>query len=132
MTNRGGPMKLLAALALSLVVATGSSAPASAKAAAGRQDKPAPKLQYKVFTASGPGFLVNSTLIYGEKEAVLIDGMFLLSDAAKVAEAVKAMKLRLTTVFVTHAHPDHYFGMPAIRKVFPDAKLVAFKPVVEE
>jgi glyoxylase-like metal-dependent hydrolase (beta-lactamase superfamily II) len=38
----------------------------------------------------------------------------------------------LTTVFVTHAHPDHYFGFPAIKEKFPSARLVALPSTVSE
>jgi glyoxylase-like metal-dependent hydrolase (beta-lactamase superfamily II) len=38
----------------------------------------------------------------------------------------------LKTVFITHAHPDHYFGLEIIRKHFPNAKVVSTADVVQE
>ncbi len=32
---------------------------------------------------------------------------------------------RLTTIYVTHAHPDHYFGVGTIAGAFPQARVVA-------
>ena len=89
-------------------------------------------LQVTVFTASPEGFLVNSTLVSGEKQAVLVDADFTLPDARKVAEAVKASGKDLTTIYVTHWHPDHYFGAQAILDAFPKAKLVALPAAVKE
>jgi glyoxylase-like metal-dependent hydrolase (beta-lactamase superfamily II) len=91
-----------------------------------------PELKLQVLTGSPEGFLVTSTLVTGEKSAVLIDAQFTLADARKVAEAVKATNKALTAVYVTHWHPDHYFGFPAIKEVFPDAKLVALPDTVAE
>jgi glyoxylase-like metal-dependent hydrolase (beta-lactamase superfamily II) len=92
----------------------------------------APKLALEVITGSPEGFLVNSALVTGEKDAVLIDAQFTLADAKKVVDAVKASGKHLTTVYVTHWHPDHYFGFVALKEAFPDAKLVALPATVTE
>ena len=89
-------------------------------------------LQITVFTSSPEGFLVNSTLVSGDKDAVLIDADFTLADARKVAEGIKASGKNLTTVYVTHYHPDHYFGAQAVRDAFPKAKLVALPSTVAD
>jgi glyoxylase-like metal-dependent hydrolase (beta-lactamase superfamily II) len=89
-------------------------------------------LAVKVVTGSEDGFLVNSTLVSGDRDAVLIDAQFTLPDAERVAEAVKASGKNLTTVYVTHAHPDHYFGFPAIKASFPGARLVALPATITE
>lgn len=91
-----------------------------------------PKLSLEVVTGTPEGFLVTSTLVSGEKEAVLIDAQFTLADAKTVAERVKASNKTLTTVYVTHGHPDHYFGFVALKEAFPDAKLVALPSTVAE
>ena len=93
---------------------------------------PAPKLQLQVITGSPEGFLVNSTLVSGDKEAVLIDAELTLADGKRVADAVTASKKTLTTVFVTHFHPDHYFGFVSVKEAFPNVKLVALPATVEE
>src|SRR5687767_14659555 len=51
---------------------------------------PVEKLKLQVITASPEGFLVNSALLTGEKDALLIDAQFTLADAKKVVEAVRA------------------------------------------
>ena len=91
-----------------------------------------PPLTLQVLTGSPEGFLVNSTLISGQKQAILIDAQFTLADGKKVADAIKASGKTLTTVYVTHSHPDHYFGFPAVKEAFPNAKLVALPATVAE
>jgi glyoxylase-like metal-dependent hydrolase (beta-lactamase superfamily II) len=95
-------------------------------------EPPKPKLSLEVLTGTPEGFLVTSTLISGEKEAVLIDAQFTLPDAKAVAEKVKASDKQLTTVYVTHSHPDHYFGFAALKEAFPEVKLVALPSTVAE
>lgn len=89
-------------------------------------------LTVKVFTASPQGFAVTSTLIAGEKEAILVDGQFQLSDAHRVAAAVLESGKKLTTIYVTHGHPDHYMGIAVLRQAFPSARVVALPAAVKE
>jgi glyoxylase-like metal-dependent hydrolase (beta-lactamase superfamily II) len=89
------------------------------------------KLHLQVFTSPPDGISVNSTLIYGDKDAILIDAQFRLSDAHRVVAAIIESKKNLTTVYVTHPHPDHYFGLVVIRQAFPNAKFVALPRVVD-
>ena len=90
------------------------------------------KLQTKVFTASQPGFCVNSTLVYGQKDAILIDAQFTLTDARHLVDTIRKTGRNLTTVYVTHFHPDHYFGLVEIKRAFPNAKMVALPRTVKE
>jgi glyoxylase-like metal-dependent hydrolase (beta-lactamase superfamily II) len=92
----------------------------------------APKLTVRVVTGSPEGFLVNSTVIEGKTDAIVIDSQFTLADGKKLAEAVLATKKNLTFVYVTHYHPDHYFGFVALKEAFPNAKLVALPAVVAD
>jgi glyoxylase-like metal-dependent hydrolase (beta-lactamase superfamily II) len=83
------------------------------------------KLHLRVFTSGPSGFSVNSTLIYGDKDAILIDTQFVMSEAYRVAAMILESKKNLTTVYITHPHPDHYFGMAALKQAFPNARFVA-------
>jgi glyoxylase-like metal-dependent hydrolase (beta-lactamase superfamily II) len=91
----------------------------------------ASQLHLQVITSPPEGIAVNSTLVYGDKDAILIDTQFRLSDAHRVVAAILESKKNLTTVYVTHPHPDHYFGLVAIRQAFPNAKFVALPKVVD-
>jgi glyoxylase-like metal-dependent hydrolase (beta-lactamase superfamily II) len=88
------------------------------------------RLQLEVYTSATAGFSVNSVIIYGEHEAVLVDPQFLLSEAHRVAALILESGKKLTTVYTTHAHPDHYFGIAVLRQAFPDARFVALPAVV--
>lgn len=87
---------------------------------------------YKVFVGSPAGFNVTSTLIEGEKDAVLIDAQFTLADTHRLVAMILESKKNLTTVYVTHAHPDHYWGLVVIKQAFPNAKLVALPDTVKD
>lgn len=92
---------------------------------------PPPHLHLQVYTSPPDGISVNSTLVYGDKDAILIDAQFRLSDAHRVAAMILESKKNLTIVYVTHPHPDHYFGLVVLRQAFPNAKFVALPKVVD-
>jgi glyoxylase-like metal-dependent hydrolase (beta-lactamase superfamily II) len=73
-----------------------------------------------------------STLIYGPKEAVLVDAQYMLSDVAEVAARIEASGRTLTTIYITHAHADHYFGLEWLADRFPAARAVALPAVVDD
>ena len=119
--------KLTATFAASLAgtLATAAvAAPATAHAE--------PVLTTTVFTGSPAGFLADSTLVAGDKDAILIDAQFDLADAHRLAALILDSKKNLTTVYITHFHPDHYFGLAVLQQAFPKAKLVALPATVDE
>src|ERR1700676_4595342 len=59
------------------------------------------------------------TLISGEKDAVLVD-VFLTIDASKqLVDWVAASGKSLTTIYITHAHGDPFFGLQPVLDRFP-------------
>jgi glyoxylase-like metal-dependent hydrolase (beta-lactamase superfamily II) len=64
---------------------------------------------------------ITSTLIYGDNDAVLVDPPLTVPQATAVADWVAASGRRLTAVYSTHGHGDHWFGMSTIRERFPTA-----------
>jgi glyoxylase-like metal-dependent hydrolase (beta-lactamase superfamily II) len=85
----------------------------------------------KVHTGRGQvGYDVNSTMIIGERDMLVIDPQFSLSEAHKLAAAILESKKRLVTIYSTHAHPDHLFGLAVLKQAFPDAKIVALPATV--
>lgn len=83
----------------------------------------------KVFFSDEKGFEVASVIVTGKTDAVLIDAQWTLSNAHRVIAEVLETGKRLTAVYVTHAHPDHYFGLGYIAEAFPEAKITALPSV---
>jgi len=83
----------------------------------------------KVFFSDEKGFEVASVIVTGETDAVLIDAQWTLSNAHRVVAEVQETGKNLITVYVTHAHPDHYFGLGPIADAFPQARVVALPSV---
>jgi glyoxylase-like metal-dependent hydrolase (beta-lactamase superfamily II) len=85
----------------------------------------------KVHTGRGQvGYDVNSTMIIGEREMLVVDPQFSLSEAHKLAAAILETGKRLAAVYSTHAHPDHLFGLAVLKQAFPEAKIVALPATV--
>src|SRR5258705_1687871 len=65
------------------------------------------------------------TLIYGERDSVLVDTFLTEQHAKELVDWVVESGKNLTTIYVTHAHGDHYFGLKLLLDRFPNAKAVA-------
>ena len=89
-------------------------------------------LRYRIFLHSYLGFNSNSTLLYGEKDAILVDASQLLSDSYKMAGEILKMRVNLTHIYVSHFHPDHHFGLQVLHFAFPEAKIVALPASVKD
>jgi glyoxylase-like metal-dependent hydrolase (beta-lactamase superfamily II) len=82
-------------------------------------------LSTKVFFSDEKGFEVASVIVMGENDAVLIDAQWTLSNAHRLIAEVAETGKHLKTIYVTHAHPDHYFGLGVIAEAFPSARIIA-------
>jgi glyoxylase-like metal-dependent hydrolase (beta-lactamase superfamily II) len=89
-------------------------------------------LNVKVYNAAGSSFNVNSTLVYGEKEAMVIDAGFTRADALRIAANVLDSGKQLTTIYVSQADPDYYFGVETLKEIFPQADVVSTPAVLEK
>ena len=89
------------------------------------------KFTLKVHTGRGQtGYDVNSTLIIGQRDILLIDPQFSLSEAHKLAAEILETQKNLATIYTTHAHPDHLFGLAVLKQAFPNAKIVALPATI--
>ena len=89
-------------------------------------------LSVKVYNADGNSFNVNSTLVYGEKEAMVIDAGFTRADALRIAANVLDSGKQLKTIYVSQADPDYYFGVETLKEIFPQADVVTTPAVLEK
>jgi glyoxylase-like metal-dependent hydrolase (beta-lactamase superfamily II) len=132
--NRRDMMKLA-----SLVVL-----PVMPEAALANSDSETPPLRYQVFTVTRPGlnrdvppgkeslmWVANSsTLIHGERDAVLVDTFLTVEQSNGLADAIVASGKTLKAIYITHAHGDHFFGIRVLQDRFPNAKALATPEVV--
>ncbi|HEV7707467.1 MAG TPA: MBL fold metallo-hydrolase [Asanoa sp.] len=72
--------------------------------------------EYRIhtYTAAEAGLFVNSYLVESAEGVVLVDANLLLSDVRALAARIAALHKPLLGVFVTHAHPDHFNGLPIL------------------
>src|SRR5712692_2049946 len=74
---------------------------------------------------------ISSTLISGERDAVLVDTPITVEQARALANWVAASGKNLTTIYATHGHGDHFFGASTVLERFPDARFVARPEVIK-
>jgi len=86
-------------------------------------------LATKTFFSDESGFEVASVIVTGKTDAALIDAQWTLSNAHRVIAEVLETGKYLKTIYITHAHPDHYFGLGTIAEAFPEARVVAIPSV---
>jgi glyoxylase-like metal-dependent hydrolase (beta-lactamase superfamily II) len=72
-----------------------------------------------------------ATLIYGAKDAVLVDAYMTVKQANTLADWVAGKGKNLTTIYITHGHGDHWFGVGTLLERFPNTKVVATPDTVK-
>jgi glyoxylase-like metal-dependent hydrolase (beta-lactamase superfamily II) len=97
-------------------------------------------LSVNVFTAPGKAMVgerpkpfgealgfdpITSTLIFGEHDAVLVDAMCTVAEAEALADWVALHNRNLETIYITHAHFDHFYGLSILLDRFPGARAIA-------
>ncbi|WP_329362946.1 MBL fold metallo-hydrolase [Streptomyces sp. NBC_01483] len=73
---------------------------------------------------------IASTLIYGERDAILVDAPHTEDKAREVADWVAASGKNLLAMYATHGHGDRWFGFAEVAKRFPDAQILGTKGTV--
>ena len=96
-------------------------------------------LRLEVFTSPAPALRgglgtfspVTSTLILGERDAVLVDTQFTGAQVEALGDLVEASGRTLRAIYITHGHVDHYFGLGRLLARFPEARPVATRAVAD-
>ena len=76
-------------------------------------------------------FPVTSVLVSGQKDAILVDAQFGKGQAEQLVQKIRASGKHLTTIYISHGDPDYYFGLDTVTTAFPDAKVLAPRPVID-
>src|SRR5438552_11211568 len=74
---------------------------------------------------------ISSTLISGERDAVLVDTPITVEQSRALANWIAASDKNLTTIYATHGHGDHFFGTSTVLERFPGARFVARPEVIK-
>jgi glyoxylase-like metal-dependent hydrolase (beta-lactamase superfamily II) len=64
---------------------------------------------------------IASTLIYGDRDAVLVDPAFTYEQVSRIGDWIEHSGKHLTAVYATHGHGDHWFGTDLLLQRFPGA-----------
>src|SRR6516162_8762956 len=67
----------------------------------------------------------SATLIYSDQDAVLVDTYTSIEQNAELVQWVRSFGKRLTYIYITHGHGDHFFGIGQLQEAFPEARAVA-------
>lgn len=73
----------------------------------------------------------SSTLISGERDAILVDTFLTAEQSQLLLDWVSASGKNLVAIYVTHGHGDHFFGLAPLLERFPGARAVALPEVVK-
>jgi glyoxylase-like metal-dependent hydrolase (beta-lactamase superfamily II) len=74
---------------------------------------------------------ITSTLIFGEHDAVLVDAMGTVAEAEALADWIALHNRNLQTIYITHGHFDHSYGLSVLLDRFPGARAIATPKTVE-
>jgi len=85
----------------------------------------------KVFTSPDDQFWTNSVIIEGSHEVMLVDAQLTKTSAEKVLQQIEQTKKPLSTIYITHAHADHFLGLQVFKEAYPGVKIIATSAVVD-
>src|SRR5579864_9558257 len=94
--------------------------------AAGRQ-----ALSIKVITSLDDQFWVNSVIIEGSDEVMLVDAQLTKTNAERVLQEIKDTKKPLSIIYITHEHADHFLGLEVFKEAYPGVRIIADSTVVD-
>ena len=63
--------------------------------------------------------------MYGEYDAVLVDAMGTVAEAEALVDWVALHNRNVETIYITHAHFDHFYGLSILLDRFPGARAIA-------
>ena len=85
----------------------------------------------KVATSLDDQFWVNSVIIEGTHEVMLVDAQLTKTNAERVLQEIKETKKPLSIIYVTHEHADHFLGLEVFREAYPGVRIIANSAVVD-
>jgi len=84
-----------------------------------------------VFTSPDDQFWVNSVIIEGTREVMLVDAQLTKTSAEKVLQEIRETRKPLSIIYITHEHADHFLGLEVFREAYPRVRIIADSGVVD-
>src|SRR5260370_25012566 len=88
--------------------------------AAGRQ-----AFSIKVVTSLDDQFWVNSVVIEGTHEVMLVDAQLTKTNAERVLQEIKETKKPLSIIYITHEHADHFLVLECFKEAYTAVRIIA-------
>src|SRR5882672_2672727 len=88
-------------------------------------------ISIKVFTSPDDQFSVNSIIVEGDHEVMLVDAQLTKSSAEKVLQEIKETKKPLSIIYITHEHADHFLGLEVFKGAYPGVTIIGTSAVVD-
>ena len=74
----------------------------------------------------------SATLIYGGHDAVLVDTLITYDQVDALADWIETKGRRLSRIYITHGHGDHWLGLARLIQRFPGATGLATAEVLAQ
>lgn len=85
----------------------------------------------KTFTSPEDQFSVNSVIVEGDHEVMLVDAQLAKESAESVLRQIQATGKPLSVIYITHEHADHFLGLEVFKWAYPGARIIATSAVVD-
>jgi glyoxylase-like metal-dependent hydrolase (beta-lactamase superfamily II) len=85
----------------------------------------------KVVTSLDDQFWVNSVIIEGTHEVMLVDAQLTKTNAERVLQEIKETKKPPSIIYITHEHADHFLGLEVFREAYPGVRIIANSAVTD-
>jgi len=85
----------------------------------------------KVVTSQDDQFWVNSVVIEGTHEVMLVDAQLTKTNAERVLQEIKETKKPLSIIYITHEHADHFLGLEVFKDAYPGVRIIANSTVAD-
>jgi glyoxylase-like metal-dependent hydrolase (beta-lactamase superfamily II) len=89
------------------------------------------RISIKVFTSPDGQFSVNSIMVEGDHQVMLVDAQLTKNSAEKVLQEIKETKKPLSIIYITHEHADHFLGLEVFKGAYPGVRIIATSAVVD-
>jgi len=89
------------------------------------------RISIKVVTSPDDQFSVNSVIVEGDHEVMLVDAQLTKTSAEKVLQEIQETKKPLSMIYITHEHADHFLGLEVFKGSYPGVTIIATSAVVD-